>query len=111
MSTDATVRCDTFRSLAFGSISGTYANVGTALTSPCTIFKISNNTDGDMIFSVDGGLTDHMFLAAGSFTLYDLRANMKPRNQDDYVLIVGSQFSVKEVTTPTSGDVYVEIIT
>lgn len=97
------------RSLASGSISASYANVGTAAVNPIRVFKLSNNTKGDMIFSVTTN-QDDMFVAAGSFTLYDVQANMNPRLDDKYVLPIGTQFRVKQVTAPVSGDVYVEVI-
>ena len=95
------------RSLNFAGISASYANVGTPTVNPIRIFKISNNTQGDMIFTTTG-TQDEMFLSAGSFTLYDVQANMNPRYDDKYVLPIGAQFQVKQVTAPVSGNVYVE---
>ena len=98
------------RSLAFGSISGTYANVGTALTDPAAAFRVANNTDGDLLVSLDGGVTDHLFVAAGNFVLYDIRANKRNKNQDDYVIPAQTQFAVKQVTAPTEGNIYIEVL-
>jgi len=50
-----------------------------------------------------------MYLAAGSFRLYDLQANINKKD-DKFVLEVGTQFSVKQITAPVSGNVYVECI-
>jgi len=44
---------DTLRTLANGSISGTYAAVGTPFTSPVRLICFTNNTDGDMLFTDD----------------------------------------------------------
>ena len=100
---------DELRSLGFGSISGSYANVGSATTAPCRAFAISNGTDGDMIFSDDGGTTDKFFVGAGAYKVWDVEANASQAD-DKFVLEVGTQFAVKQVTAPTSGSVYVEVL-
>lgn len=97
------------RSLAFGSISGSYAAVGTPSANPIRIICISNNTEGDMLFSRDGS-TDELFVAAGSFKLFDLQANMTPMKESKYVFDQGTQWYVKQSTAPVSGSVYIEII-
>jgi len=102
---------DTLRSLGFASISAAYAAVGTALTVKPRIMCITNKTQGDMIFSVDSGNADgNLFLAAGTFKLFDLTANLVPGKDDTFVLAEGTQFYVKQVTAPTSGSVYLEFI-
>jgi len=106
----AVAHFDTLRSLAFGGISGSYAPLGSALTTNTRIFKLTNNTDGDLIASLDG-TNDHIFLPAGSFTLYDLSTNSPPiAVTDNLVLAIGTQFSVKQSTAPTSGAIYLECI-
>lgn len=102
---------DPIRSIAFGSISGSYANIGTALTDRAAAFRITNNTDGDMLFSLDGGVTDHLFVPASTFVLYDVRSNARPVNQGNFVLPIGTQFAVKQVTAPTENSIYVEVMT
>jgi len=97
------------RSLAFGSISGSYAAVGTAVASPVRLFCLTNNTEGDMIFSLDG-TNDHFFVAAGSFKLIDIQSNINPNKEDKYVLDQGTIFYVKQDTGPVSGSVYVEVM-
>jgi len=99
---------DAVRVLAFGGISAAYANVGVVTANPVKVFKISNNTEGDMYFSL-GGAADHMYLAKGSFTLYDLNAN-RSEKETEYVLPVGTQFMVKQIDAPVSGAVYIECI-
>lgn len=100
---------EALRSLAFGSISGSYAAVGTALENQCRLICITNNTEGDMLFSIDGS-TDHLFVAAGSFKLFDLQSNMKSVNEDRFVFKKGTQFYVKQSEAPVSGSVYIEVI-
>ena len=100
---------DEIRTLGFASISGSYASVGSTLTVPARVVCISNNTQGDMYFTDDTS-KDKMFLAAGSFRLYDIQANMNSQFDDKYVLPLGTQFSVKQITAPVSGAVYIEVM-
>lgn len=97
------------RSLAFGSISGSYAAIGTPTTHPVRLFCITNDTEGDMLFSLDGA-TDHMFLKAGSFKLFDVQSNISPGTEANFVFDSGTKFFVKQSTAPVSGSVYVEIV-
>lgn len=97
------------RTLAFGDISGSYAAVGTPLAYPCRIICLSNNTEGDMFFSRDGS-TDELFVAAGSFKLFDVQTNHRPVNEDSFVFHAGTQWYVKQITAPVSGSVYIETI-
>lgn len=97
------------KTLGFAGIGVAYAPVGAALTHEVRIVKIMNNTEGDMYFSLDG-VTDHMFLGKGTFTLYDLQTNRQPKTDDKFVLAVGTIFYVKQVTAPVSGAVYIECI-
>lgn len=99
---------DRIRSLGFGSISGTYASVGGVTTRLVRVFKISNNTQGDMFFTTNDS-QDEMFVAAGSFTLYDVQSNANGKD-DKYVLPIGTQFSVKQITAPVEKAVYIEIL-
>ena len=97
------------KTLAFGGISGAYASVGSASSYEIRVFCISNNTNGDLYFTTDT-TRDEMFLAAGSFRLYDVQSDMNPHADDKFVFAKGTQFSVKHITAPTSGSVYVEIM-
>lgn len=97
------------RSLAFGGISGSYAAVGTPLDNPVRAFCITNNTQGDMLFAIDNTVAaGQMFVAAGSYKLYDVQANINPQFDDKYVLSVGTQFYVKQNTAPVDGNVWIE---
>ncbi len=97
------------KTLGFAGISAAYASVGSPTTHPIRVFKISNNTQGDLYFTTNTS-QDEMFLAASSFTLYDIQSNINPQFDDKFVLPVGTQFSVKQITAPVSGNVYVECI-
>lgn len=111
MSSAKKVYFDTLRSLAFGGISASYAQVGSTLSVNPRIMCITNKTQGDMIFSTDDTNVDgQIFIPAGSFKLYDLTANLVPGHDDNFVIAVGTKFYVKQVTAPTSGGVYIEFV-
>lgn len=103
-----TVSLDPVRTLAFGGISGTYAVVGSALAHPVRLICFTNNTNGDVFFSVDGS-TNQLFVAAGSFKLFDLCTN-RTNVQQGWMFAKNTQFYVKQSTAPTSGAVYIECL-
>ena len=102
-------RIDQIRTLGFAGISGVYAAVGSAFTVRPRLMCINNNTDGDLYFT-DDITQDKLFVAAGSFKLLDITSNMETHNDDAFEFPVGTQMYVKEITNPTSGDVYIELI-
>ena len=108
MSNINTVTIDTLRSLAFGSISGSYAAVGTSFTHPVRLMCITNNTDADMLFSTDG-VNDMLFIPSQSFKLFDLATN-RALLGNIWCFPVGTQIYVKQSTAPTSGSVYFECL-
>ncbi len=95
------------RSLAFGSITSTYAGVGTSLSNPARLIMIDNLTDADLQFSLDG-ITDHFVVARRSGKVLDLSAN-QAREQGFY-LSEGDRLYVKEIGNPTSGSVYFSVM-
>lgn len=102
---------DPLRTLGFAGISAVYAAVGVPLTHMVRAFCITNNTQGDMIFSLDNTLVaGQLFVAAGSYKLYDVQSNINPQFDDKYVLAIGEQFYVKQVTAPVAGDIYIECL-
>ena len=103
------VLIDAIRTLAFGGIGPVYASVGTAFTHNARLITITNNTQGDLYFTND--ITqDKIFVPALGFRVLDLQANMNAQFDDQYVLPIGTQISVKQITAPVSGAVYVEVI-
>ena len=100
---------DQIRTLAFGGISGAYASVGSPLEHESRMVCFSNNTQGDVYFTDDVTL-DKIFVASGSFKLWDIQSNMNTQKDDKFVIPKGTQFSVKQITAPVSGAVYIEII-
>lgn len=103
------VSFEAIKTLGFAGISGAYASVGSPTDFPIRAFKISNNTAGDLYFTTNIA-QDELFVAAGSFTLYDLQSNINPHFDDKFVLPIGTQFSCKQITAPVSGAVYIECI-
>lgn len=96
------------REIAFGSISGTYATVGTPLAEHVRLITFQNGCDEDLYISFDG-VVDNLRIAANSFKLFDLSSN-KVRD-DGLFLSVGTQIYVKEVlSSVTSGDFWVEVL-
>jgi hypothetical protein len=99
------VRFDSYRTLAFGSISGTYAAVGTALEKPMRLLHFQNTSDVDLLISFDQ-VNDNLYLPAGSFALYDFNANQDPGA--DFKMQVGTQIYVKQASgAPGSGGIQV----
>ncbi|MDP2652189.1 MAG: hypothetical protein Q8O94_03565 [bacterium] len=102
---------DTLRTLAFGGISAVYATVGTPFTQRARGVCFTNNTEGDVVFSDDPDVVEgKIFVAAGSFKLWDVQANQNAQFDDSYVLPIGTQFYVKQLEAPVSGSVYIENI-
>lgn len=100
---------DELRSLAFGGISAVYAPVGSPLSVMGRGICFTNNTEGDVLFTDDLS-KNKIFVAAGSFKLWDVQANMNAQFDDKYVLPIDTQFYVKQLEAPVSGSVYIEII-
>ena len=100
---------DEIRRLAFGAIGPTYSAVGTALAEPCRIFILSNITNVNILFSLDGA-TDHFLLPPGGFKLIDVCTN-KVRD-DGFFVPDGTVFYARhEAGAPAaSGEVFVEIM-
>lgn len=116
MAFSVTVRVDNLRSLAFGSVSGTYAKLGTAFTHRMRVVKITNNTNGDMFLAFTSGNTplsdatqDNVFVPAGGFTLYDFTSNSESSGSP-FVFEIGTQVWVRQSSAPTSGSVYIECV-
>lgn len=102
------VSFDAIRTLAEGSITSSYVAVGTPFVNPVRLICITNNTNGDMLFSVDGS-TDHLFIPKGAFKLFDLNTNRTHIDQY-WVLSANTQFYVKYSTMPSTGAVYIECL-
>jgi hypothetical protein len=91
------------RSIAYGSISGTYAGIGTAITNPSRIIVIQNLTDADVMISEDG-INDHYPLPAKSGQIWDYCSNQS--HAEGAYKAAGTRFYVKLIGTATMGSVY-----
>lgn len=103
------VAFENLRSLAFGSISGTYVGVGTPFENPVRLICIDNATNANILVSTNG-TDDHTFVAANGFKLFDLGTN---RSETGSTLEIPSNTRVyvkQESGAPTSGTVYVTAI-
>lgn len=103
------VSFEAIKTLGFAAIGAAYAAVGAATTHQVRLICITNNTEGDMYFTTDTS-QDEMFVAAGSFKLFDLQTNKLHKTDSKFVLEVGTQFYVKQIEAPVSGSVYIECI-
>lgn len=102
---------DTLRSLAWTGISGVYAAVGGATTINPRIICITNDTDAPMIFSDDNtSVTGKLYLAEGSFKLFDLHTNAFSKKDDALEIAEGVIWYVKQVSAPSTGSVYIEYV-
>lgn len=90
------------RTLAFGSISGTYTAIGTAFLNPIRIMHIVNTTDVLLTFSFDG-VNDHFVVDEGGFILLDVTSNMTLTG-GSLAIAQGQKIYVKG--SPSSGNVY-----
>lgn len=109
---------DLLRTLAFGSISGTYAKLGSALTHGARGIHITNQTDGDMFIAVTNGSTpasdgtaDNLFIPNGSFILWDNATDSSHLTNDpSFVFPKGTQFWVRQSTAPSKLSVYLSVL-
>lgn len=100
------VSAETLRSVAFGSITNTFAALGAALAQPARLMKFVNTTDTDMLLS-DDGTNSKIVVPAGNTSVYDWGANR--RNADlQWMYAKGTQFYVKYNSAPSRGAMYIE---
>jgi hypothetical protein len=98
------VRFDPIRSIAFGSITNSYQNLGIAFGHAMRVLHFINNTDGVMMISFDG-INDNIVVVGNTFSLYDLTAQEDTNEMFRYEK--GSQLKIKYITAPTTGTFYV----
>lgn len=103
------VRFETLRSIAFGSISGAFAAVGTPLSNPARLIILTNQTNADMIVSFDG-VNNHIYILSASAIILDLGSN-RIGPVDQLELGSNTQIYVKQAAgAPASGSVYASVI-
>lgn len=108
MSNLQTVSIDAIRTVAEAAITASFTPVGPPFANPVRLICITNNTDGDMFFSVDG-TTNQLFIPKGAFKLFDLNTNRTNQGQW-WILPANTQFYVKYSTAPSTGAVYIECL-
>lgn len=98
------VRFDGIRSLGFGSISSSYAALGTQFGHAMRVLHFINNTDTDILVSFDGSNDNTIVLAEG-FALYDLTSDQDIAEHFRYQK--GTQIYIKDTgTAATLGSFY-----
>ena len=94
------------RTLAFGSISSSYADVGAVTSNPIRIIMVKNTTDVSVTISADDGTTDWFDVPPGGADTLDVYANGGP---DGAGLPIGAQFQVKDQgSAATEGKVIIQ---
>lgn len=99
-------RWEPLRSLAAGSISGTYANVGTSFANSAVKVLYNNLTDATITISTNGGLNDHLILGAGQAFVDDIATDRVGPN-DQLLMPRYTQVMVKG--SPTTGSFYLSV--
>lgn len=103
------LRYETLRSLAFGSISGTYAGVGVPFANPVRMLKVTNLTDAALLISFNG-IDDHDIVAEQSAQIYDYASN-KTDQAGNLEQSAGERLYVKQASgAASSGSVYVTVM-
>ena len=99
------VAFEALRTLAHGSISGTYAAVGSAFSNPIRCIDITNNTDADLTISFDG-TNDHVFVPKATSKQFNYESN-KELPAGKLTQAIGTVVYVKG--SPGTGNVYVAV--
>lgn len=96
------------RTLAFGSISGTYMGIGTGINNPARVMLFQNLTDQTVMFSLDG-INDNFPLAAMTSFVLDITSNKSLG--EGYFIAEGTRIYVKDIgIATTTGAVYVTVM-
>jgi len=99
---------DTLRSVAFGSLTTSYAQLGAVLPNNAVAIAFKNNTNGLVLVSFDG-INDNLVYPSGSYGVYDIRTNAP--STVDYLLSMNTAILVKySGSAPTSGSFYCEVL-
>ncbi len=101
-------RADGIRSLAFGSIVGTYTNVGTPFGNPIRQVLVTNTTDELLMFSFQPTSTtpDHFVVPASTSIIIDVCANKT--EQPGWFVENRTQMAVRDLgSAASSGTVYI----
>lgn len=97
------------RSLAFGSMTNSYADVGAETLHPIWQITVQNTTDVLLVVSKDDGATDWLRIPASTSGVWDY---LKDSGSGQIGLIPkGTQFQVKHETgsAPTEGELNISV--
>lgn len=100
------VQAENLRSVANGSITNSFTALGTPLAHRAVLMKFVNTTDKEMLIS-DDGTNSKMIVPAGTSSVYDWNAN-RLANSNIFAYAAGTQFYIKYVAAPSSGNFYIE---
>lgn len=98
---------ETLRTVAFGSITGSFAALGTPLANQSLAFRVINTTDQDIEISFDG-VNAQLYVVAGTFVLYDVSSDKNPSK--NLCIPQHTQVFVKYVSAPSKGTVVFETL-
>ena len=99
------LRADAQRSLGYGSITSSYASIGTSFQHVVRLMIVQNFTDVTLQFSFDG-VVDHFVLPSGGQLIMDVTTNGIP-TANGFFIAIGTLMSVKTLGSPSTGSVYV----
>ena len=99
---------DTLRSVAFGSITTSYVQVGAVLPKPAVCIAFTNNTDGIIYVSTDG-INDMLAIPPSTGKVFDIKTNAPYAT--DFLFPSNTAFLIKySGSAPTSGSFYIEAV-
>ncbi|TAL08336.1 MAG: hypothetical protein EPO02_13215 [Nitrospirae bacterium] len=87
------IKLDEIREIAAGSLTTSYQNLGGILLRDAYRIWITNNTNGDVYLSINGGLFNQMKVRNGSGRAYDNKTN-------DSFFGANTQFKIKWDVAP-----------
>ncbi len=97
------------RGTDFSDITGAYTGIGAPFANPILWFHIINNTNEDVVISLNG-IDDHDIVAANGFFLYDYSSNkanaggLLEQPQGDRI------YARAQSSLPTIGSLYVTVV-
>lgn len=105
MSNSLAIRMESIpvQTVAYGSITGSYVAMGSAMPAPIRILKINNTTNADIYISFDGTTNNDVVVASSGMVL-DITTNKS--REDGAFISSGTIFYIKYVSAPSSGNVY-----
>lgn len=105
---------DELRTLAFGSISGTYALAGTTFTHAPRLIKITNETNVGLYIAYDRNFfaqnKQQDTISAGSSLVYDVTANRSEQGGSLFLPQLNGVWIKDRGSAASSGSVYVTVM-